>query len=245
MNNSVDLSKDKWKKLILEIIEKSSEPVGSWYIVNELKKDGVEVSSATIGRELNQLEMLGYVEKQSYKGRLITESGRRVINEVNNSLEIDYYRNNLEEIISNNILENFLMVLEAREAIERLTTHLAAERITDEELEELGKCVTLQKKHIDENKSITKDDIHFHSSIAKASKNEVLFSLYMILANMGQQSELFEHMRFKVGDFYSDTHKKILDALNDRDPERAEKYMLEHINRLKDDVKKYWSSQSL
>ena len=57
----LNIAKDKWKKPILEIINEADEPVGSWYIVNALNDMGIEVSSATVGRELNQLEVLGYV----------------------------------------------------------------------------------------------------------------------------------------------------------------------------------------
>lgn len=236
----MDIIRDKWKKQILEIINESTEPIGSWYIVNAFKENGIEVSSATIGRELNQLEMLGYVEKQNFKGRLITPRGREVIAQANNSIEFDYWKNSLDELINSNVLENFLMVLEARQAIERETASLAARRITDKELEELSNCIANQQHHSESHKSIANDDIAFHSGIAKASKNKALFSLYMILSSMGQQSELFEQLRSRVGDSYSSLHLKVLDALRERNPEKAEKAMMMHIGKLKDDVNKYW-----
>ena len=236
----MDIAKEKWKKPILEIIHESLDPVGSWYIVNAFNDRGVQVSSATIGRELNQLEMLGYVQKHGFKGRSITVLGKQVIEAANASMELDYYKKSLDELINSDILENFLMVLEARLAIERQTARLAAQRITDEELAELRSCLQNQKMRSKDHQSIANDDIAFHSGIAKASKNQALFSLYMMLSAMGQQSQLFEQLRFRIGDNYSDFHGQILTALEARDPDAAEQRMLNHISRLTQDVNQYW-----
>lgn len=237
----MEIAKDKWKKPILELIGNSKEPVGSWYIVNNFKKNGIEVSSATVGRELNELETLGYVEKIGFKGRLITPLGKKIIDDANTTLELDYYKNSLESLLSSHVLENFIMVLEARSAIERQTARLAAERITDEELAELKRCYANQQMHSSDRQSIAKDDIAFHSCIAKASKNKALVSLYMMLSTMGQQSELFEQLRHRVGDNYRTYHLSILEAIEKHDPDLAEESMMDHLQKLTRDVNQYWN----
>lgn len=224
----------------MEILNESSEPVGSWYIVNVFKEKGVDVSSATIGRELNQLEVLGYVEKHGFKGRSITQLGRQLIEFTRTTLELDYYKKSLENLITSDVLENFLMVLEARLAIERQTARLAAIRISDEEMEKLEQQLEEQKSHTKDHVSIAKDDVAFHSMIAQASRNKALFSLYMLLSSMGQQSRLFEELRARVKDNYSPFHQQIFDAIKQRDPEKAEKYMVDHITKLIIDVNTYW-----
>ena len=237
----MNITQDKWKKTILEIINEAEGPVGSWYIVNEFTERGIEVSSATVGRELNQLEVLGYLEKHGYKGRSITSLGKRVIEVANTSLELDYYKKSLDDLINSNVLDNFLMVLEARLAIERQTARLAAERMTDEELVELEQVLLRQQNHSKDHQSIANDDISFHSTIAKASKNKALYSLYMMLSSMGQQSQLFEELRHRVGDNYSNFHGRIYAALQSRDSDYAEQCMIDHITKLITDVKQYWS----
>ncbi len=236
----MDISKDKWKKSILEILNASDEPVGSWYIVNVFNEKGIDVSSATIGRELNQLEVLGYVEKHGFKGRSITLLGKQLIEVAKTTLELDYYKKSLELLITSDVLENFLMVLEARMAIERQTARLAATRITDEELNELEKRLDEQMSHSKDHVSIAQDDVVFHSMISKASKNKALFSLYMILSSMGQQSQLFEELRTRVKDNYSPFHQQIFNAIKERDPEKAESCMVDHISKLIVDVNMYW-----
>jgi DNA-binding GntR family transcriptional regulator len=237
----VEITKDKWKKPILELIGKSEEPVGSWYIVNEFKKAGIEVSSATVGRELNQLETLGYLEKIGFKGRLITPLGRKIIEDARTTLELDYYKTSLDSLINSDVLDNFVMVLEARAAIERQTARLAAERITEEELAELKRFYENQQIHSRDRQSIAKDDVAFHSCIARASKNKALFSLYMMLSTMGQQSELFEQLRHRVGDNYRTYHLSILEAIEAHDSDEAENCMMKHIMKLTRDVNQYWN----
>ena len=236
----MNIAKDKWKKPILEIINEADEPVGSWYIVNALNDMGVEVSSATVGRELNQLEVLGFVEKHGFRGRSITDLGRQEIDAANTTIELDYYKQSLDDLINSDQLENFEMVLEARLAIERQTARLAAERITEKELAKLNEIVRKQESHSRDHQSIANDDIAFHSTIAEASKNKALFSLYMMLSTMGQQSQLFEQLRYRIGDNYSNFHERILGSLQERDPEAAEKSMVDHISKLMYDVKQYW-----
>lgn len=236
----MDIAKDKWKKPILEIINESEGPVGSWYIVNAFTERGIDVSSATVGRELNQLEVLGYLEKHGFKGRSITALGKQVIEAANTRVELDFYKKSLDDMINSDVLENFLMVLEARLAIERQTARLAAQRITESELDVLESCLRNQASHSKDHQSIANDDISFHSTIAKASKNKALFSLYMMLSAMGQQSQLFEELRHRVGDNYSNYHGRILTALQSRNADEAEQCMIDHISKLIKDVDQYW-----
>jgi DNA-binding FadR family transcriptional regulator len=132
------------------------------------------------------------------------------------------------------------MVLEARQAIERTTARLAAMHITDEELQTLEKILDKQQQAYDEHKSIAHDDIEFHRTIALASRNEALYSLYMMLSLMGQQSELFEELRKRVHRHYMGSHRAVFDALRNHDPEKAEESMSAHLDQLCKDVNTYW-----
>ncbi len=104
----------------------------------------------------------------------------------------------------------------------------------------LESCLRNQQSHSKDHQSIANDDISFHSNIAKASKNKALFSLYMMLSAMGQQSQLFEQLRHRVGDNYSNYHDRILTALQSRNVEEAEQCMIDHISKLIRDVNQYW-----
>jgi len=225
---------------LLEIVAEAGEPVGSWYIVDKFEESGVSLSSATIGRMLNQLEKKGFLEKHGIKGRTITEKGVDAISTIRKSMKLEEHKKNLDDLINSDVLHKFLMVLEARQAIERTTAKLAAERITDDEIQALERIIHKQQQDYVEHNSIAQDDIDFHRTIALASRNEALYSLYMMLSLMGQQSELFEELRKRVHRHYMGSHRAIFDALKQRNPEKAEKSMAGHLEQLCKDVNTYW-----
>ncbi|MCK5674839.1 MAG: hypothetical protein KAH95_15775, partial [Spirochaetales bacterium] len=68
-----------------------------------------------------------------------------------------------------------------------------------------------------------------------------LYSLYMMLSLMGQQSELFEELRKRVNRHYMSAHKAIYDALKEHSPEKAELSIVKHLDQLALDVNTYWN----
>lgn len=233
---------DEKELLVLEIIRDSNEPVGSWVIADKLSEKGYSVSSATVGRILNKLEKMGYLEKEKFRGRVITKKGEEAIKTTNVINKIEFHKKKLEKYINTKVLEDFLMILEARKSIERTTARLAAENITQEEIIELERILEAQESNYRVHKSISQNDLDFHKTIARASRNKVLETLYHIISLSGQQSEIFEYLREKVGAPYMVSHRKILEALKKGDPDESEKSMIEHIENLIKDVRMYWET---
>lgn len=231
---------DEKELLVLECIASSKGPIGSWFLVEKLEEHHVYMSSATIGRILNRLEKLGYVEKESVKGRVITTKGLDAIQKFNAIKSINYHKNELDNLIDFNILENYMMVLEARKAIEGVTARLAAQNITHSEIEHMEEILQKQIEKVQKKESIAEDDINFHKAIAKASRNKVLESIYGILSSLGQQSNLFEYIRSKVTASYSTTHVEIFNAIKNHNEDEAEKCMINHIDNLIKDICTYW-----
>lgn len=235
---------DEKELAVLECINFSKEPIGSWYLVEQLEKKKISVSSATIGRILTHLESLGYVEKESFKGRVITQKGIEAIGNTRTMKKINFHKDELDKLINTRVLQDFLMVIQARLAIERETARLAAQNITDEEIIEIDKILTEQESRYSKKLSIAEDDINFHKAVAKASKNAVLESLYNILSTSGQQSDLFEYIRAQVKSPYNKGHRNIFNAIKNHNSEKAEKYMIEHMQNLIKDVSTYWDKKN-
>lgn len=231
---------DQKELMVLECISSSETPLGSWYLVEELEKRGIKISSATIGRILVRLEKFGYLEKVGVKGRKITKKGLETIAEAQTIKKINYHKQRLDKMITTEVLENFIMVLEARKAIERETARLAAQNITKKEIETLEAIIERQEGNYSKGISIAQDDIDFHRTIAKASRNVVFEALYNIISTYNQQSELFEKIRRQVKSPYNVSHRKIFQALKNHDDVAAEKFMLEHMQNLIKDVSTFW-----
>lgn len=231
---------DERDVLLLECIRDAGEPVGSWSLVEAMERKGSRASSASIGRILYRLESIGYVESQTNKGRILTKDGNKAIERAKAYKSLTKHREQLENLIDSRVLDEFIMVLQARKAIERETVRLAAENISEARLSRLESIILEQETKAAKGESIAEVDIAFHREIAEASTNSALLALYGILAMMGQQSELFEFMRSKVGRHYRTAHRSILDALKVRDPDKAEQCIVGHMDGLIEDVKKYW-----
>ncbi|MFA6504993.1 MAG: FCD domain-containing protein [Treponemataceae bacterium] len=226
--------------ILLESIQDAGVPVGSWFLVEELEKKGCKISSASIGRILFRLESLGFVESQTNKGRILTANGLKAMEKARTISSIDRHKKDLEKLINSRILDEFIMVLQARKAIERETARLAAENITESKLAHLKAIIEEQEAKAAQGESIAEVDIAFHRGIAEASNNSALLALYGILSMMGQQSDLFEYVRSRVDSPYRSAHRSILEALTAHDGDEAERRIIKHMDSLIADVGKYW-----
>ena len=61
---------------ILTIISNSEEPLGSGAIKEELSRRGHNLSEATVGRILRDLDTRGLTERIGYRGRTLTTAGK-------------------------------------------------------------------------------------------------------------------------------------------------------------------------
>ena len=225
---------------VLESLEVSKGPMGSWNLVEKLEEKGYYISSATIGRILNTLEKRGYAQKYGNNGRIITQEGLDALSNSKIKNHISEQTQTLEQMISTTVLDDYIIVLQARKAIERETARLAAENITKEELTNIRKILDEQRERHKKGESVAECDIAFHRAIAKASRNKVLETLYMMLFSYGQQTTIFEHVRRQVNAVYMTSHTDIYEAFKKHDAELAEKCMIGHMDSLIEDVTKYW-----
>lgn len=119
-------------------------------------------------------------------------------------------------------------VFEVRSALEGLAAGLAAERITEEEMEELEKVIHLISGEED-ILTVYKKDNEFHELIYRASRNH---RLTQIITNLSEQINRFRLTSLSVPGRLKiavDEHKKIIEAISDRDADLAHKLASEHM----------------
>ncbi|MDI6631653.1 MAG: GntR family transcriptional regulator [Bacillota bacterium] len=122
-------------------------------------------------------------------------------------------------------------VFEVRAALEALAAGLAAERITEEEMEELERSLVeiLEVSDTQDLDTIVAYDTRFHDIIYRASRNTWLIQ---IISNLQDQLQRFRmttlsrpgRMREAV-----EEHKKIVEAISERNSELAAQLAREHI----------------
>lgn len=229
---------------ILKIVNDANKPIGTWAIENILNEKNIEVSTATVGRILSKLENSDYLEKYKNEGRIITPEGKLAIKKAETIDIINFHQEKIDEIISTEILENFITVIQARKAIEKATCRLAARLISEADLLKLKEIIDRQNEKLKNGESIAEEDLEFHRTIAHASGNTILESMYNIIATFKQQSTLFEYMRSRIKSPYSKSHMNIYNAIKNEDENEAERLMSEHMDNLMEDVLTYWHKYS-
>ena len=113
---------------------------------------------------------MDYLEKEKFKGRVITKKGEETIETINVIDKIDFHKKKLEKYTNTKVLEDFLMVFETRKSIENTTTHLVAENITPAEIVKIEEIIEIQENNYRMHKSITQNDLDFHNTIVRASR---------------------------------------------------------------------------
>lgn len=124
-------------------------------------------------------------------------------------------------------------IMEIRYIIESEACALAAARITDAQIEKLKEVLIEMEEEEKQPDASEKADWKFHLLIAEACQNSAIYSVVSWLWELRNQSELstafFEKIR-KDGVHPSiNDHRKIVEALEKRNPEKARMAMKFHI----------------
>ncbi|MDQ0285317.1 DNA-binding GntR family transcriptional regulator [Desulfofundulus luciae] len=127
-------------------------------------------------------------------------------------------------------VKDIVDVFEVRAALEALAAGLAAERITEEELEELERAlVKTYEVSSHDLEALVETDTRFHELIYKASRNERLVQIITNLADQIQRfraTSLAQPGRTKHA---LEEHKQIVEAISERNVELAQILAREHI----------------
>lgn len=127
-------------------------------------------------------------------------------------------------------LKDIADLFEVRAALEGMAAGLAAERITEEELESLERAIAEGSRAHDDDISAYVDlDTTFHDIIYQASRNSQLEQIITHLREQIQRfrmTSLSQPGRIKL---YVDEHKKIVEAISARDIKSARSLAREHI----------------
>jgi DNA-binding GntR family transcriptional regulator len=122
-------------------------------------------------------------------------------------------------------------VFEIRAALEGLASALAAERITDEELEEMERLLVEKAEAIGNNdmERLVEVDTKFHEAIYRASRNQRLFT---IINHLREQIQRFRTQSLSYPGRMKqslDEHRSIVEAIQSRDTALARQVAQEHI----------------
>jgi GntR family transcriptional repressor for pyruvate dehydrogenase complex len=121
---------------------------------------------------------------------------------------------------------------EVRQVLEPAIAEFAAERITDEELDELEAILEAQRLKVDSGFIALEEDTAFHNGIAEAARNTVMLRTLDTLVDLLRQSRERALQQRDRPRYSLVGHERILAALRRRDPVGARSEMLQHLREI-------------
>lgn len=226
---------------ILRVIASSHRAIGQGAINLVLRKQGISTSSPTVGRKLQTLEADGFVRKVSVEGRVITSRGRVILHRYDGDARLSVSGDALLNALRRGDRRHLLDLLAARRALEGEAAALAAVHASPRALRRMETLLEQQSASLTRDDLGLAQDIDFHREIARASQNEVLLSLVSLLRNHRRYDLSLTSIRTAVGSRLVIDHRAILSAIAARDPNAARAAMERHLDKLVDDLNRYWT----
>lgn len=123
-------------------------------------------------------------------------------------------------------------VFEVRRALEGLAAELAADRATDEEIEELERTLVKISDAIENNRveDTVELDTQFHELLYAASRNERLRGILSQLREQIHRYRLQSWTRPNRARVAFEEHRAIVEAVAERNPELAKERAIAHID---------------
>lgn len=196
----VVISEQIKEQLIEDIFHHKYKP-GDKLVESALAKE-LNVSQTSIREALRSLIAMGFLESEPFKGITVRSLSR----------------------------EDLWEVYTVRAALESLAATNAAKRITDSEISELEKICEemIQAGKAGDIPKRTRLNIHFHKAVIQASGNKLILKLFENL-QFGSWSIMTGNLSTMDPVEMASRHRKLIDAIKSRDPERAGRTMREHI----------------
>ena len=231
--------RDNSAYIALKELGKSQTPIGCWRIRAALQIAGIIASEATAGRLLCRLDHDGLTRALGSKGRILTEKGRRHLAALERAQRRHSYHHDLLQAVRAQTIEDVCDLLMARRAAEAETARLAAQRATANDVTAIENAVhrhiqkvRVGREQVDHNRAV-------HRLIAKASRNRILQAVVNVLLQEEYLQEIQSHIQRAVDGVVPEDHLLILEAIKDRQPDRAAEAMQAHIDRLLGVVQSY------
>ena len=184
-----------------------------------------QAARSTVRRALDQLEKAGLVSRRLGSGTFVgatTAANRKT--------------HDLADQVSP------IQLIEARLAVEPFTTRLAVLHATRRNLDDMELVLKHAEESLADKDDFSKWDGEFHLLIAHASGNPLLINVYRQINHVRLHAQ-WDAMKEKiltpdVVTAYNRQHRAIFNALNERDAQRAQALITEHLEKAREDLVK-------
>src|SRR2546425_7410184 len=181
------------------------------------------VSRTAVREAVKALREKGLVEAYSGRGTFVTDGTSQAI------------RQSLDLMAKIGQPDGSIHLAEVRTILEPEIAALAATRAEEQHLATMREAVAVMDRTRQDPDAFIEADLDFHLSLAEAAANPLILSLIDSIVGLLRE----QRMRFfnveggpQRGQFH---HKRILEAIEQRDPERARQAMQAHLQQVRED----------
>jgi GntR family transcriptional repressor for pyruvate dehydrogenase complex len=181
------------------------------------------VSRTAVREAVKTLREKGLVEAYSGRGTFVTNGTSQAM------------RQSLDLMIRINPQEGSANLAELRQVLEPEIAGLAAERIEEQLMTTMREAVAVMDRNLHDPGAYVEADLDFHLALAEAAGNPLILSLLDSIVGLlrEQRSRIFRvDGGPERGQFH---HKKILAAIERRNPEAAREAMRAHLRQVLED----------
>ena len=181
------------------------------------------VSRTAVREAVKTLREKGLVEAYTGRGTFVTDGTSNAV------------RQSLDRMIRTGQPDGYVHLVEVREILEPEFAALAATRIEDQHLATMREAFAVMEQARHDPDAYIEADLDFHLSLAEAAANPLILSLLDSIVGVLREQRL---RIFRVsggperGQFH---HKRILEAIEQRDPEEARQAMRAHLQQVRAD----------
>jgi GntR family transcriptional repressor for pyruvate dehydrogenase complex len=181
------------------------------------------VSRTAVREAVRVLSEKGLVEAYSGRGTFVTNGTTQAI------------RQSLDLMIKIGQREGSAHLSELREILEPGIAALAAVRAEESDISALKEAVDVMDRSRHDADAFIEGDLDFHLALAEAAGNPLILSLIDSIVGLLREQRMRTYYvsgGAERGQFH---HKRILEAVEHHDPEKARETMQSHMLQVKDD----------
>jgi GntR family transcriptional repressor for pyruvate dehydrogenase complex len=217
------------QRIVDEIVDQGLEP-GAALLPERVMLPRYEVARGTLRESLRILETYGLITIKTGPGGgpVVADAGSRPLASV-------------IALVLQMSHTSFRSIVDARLQLEPLLAKEAAERRSEQDLEALRDSIEEMRAAIEDVGEFLDHNHVFHSAVAKAAKNPVLFNMVASLNWIQDGTAVGIDYPAKTRNAIVSAHRRIYQAIEAGNPEMAEAAMRIHIGEFADHAERHYA----
>jgi GntR family transcriptional repressor for pyruvate dehydrogenase complex len=187
-----------------------------------------QVSRTVVREAIKALKEKGWVETHVAKGTF-------VVSNVAKSVESSF-----DAVVRMTPENGFSNLIQVRLILEPEIAALSAERANKEDITKMRQAVKQMEESLADHNGIDeflKGDFSFHMAMAESTGNNLILMIIAPVVNLMRDSQRYHLLNVAGGNQRSQhNHKKIMEAIENHNPEDARRRMRAHIIQVRDDI---------